>query len=176
MVKKQKKPEINFQERAEWLEKVERVKILQAQGMSYDVITTVTEYPMTEVKRICEDEVIAKAKAEANYISKLPVMKEIIGMGLEQIREFLKELMTDSLKRAFVLNNVTQVAALKNLVVDLEMLVRLTEDKTTQNIGVAHGNVNNYQKTREAVQELKKMDGVFDWPELPAPPEKPHEV
>lgn len=174
--KKETKLNPNWQQTPEWVEQVKKVKSLQEKGYDEKFIATVTDYPAIEIKRICEDENIAKARAKENYVQKIPIMKEIIGMGLEGIREFLKELILDSDKRREAIKTVAQANTLKSLITDLEMLVRLEEGKTTANIAVAHGEANSYQKTREAIQELKKVDKVFDYPELPEPVRKTDEV
>ena len=161
----------NWQETPEWVEQVKRVKSLQEKGFAEDMIATLTEYPAIQVKRICEDENIAKARAKENYLQKIPIMKEIIGMGLEGIREFLKELILDPDKRKEAIKTVAQANTLKTLISDLEMLVRLEEGKSTANLAVQQNH--NFQQTREAIQNLRKLDPVFDYPELP---EKADEV
>ncbi len=174
--KKERKLDSSWQQTPEWIEQVRKVKDLQEQGYDEKFIAIATDYPAIEIKRICEDENIAKARAQENYLQKIPMMKEIIGMGLEGIREFLKELILDGDKRREAIKTVAQANTLKSLITDLEMLVRLEEGKTTANIAVAHGDINTYQKTREAIQELKKVDKVFDYPELPETTRKPDEV
>lgn len=162
---KSKKPEPNWQQKPEWLEQVKKVKSLQEKGYDEKFIANVTDYPPIEIKRICEDEQIAQARAKENYLQKIPIMKEIIGMGLEGIREFLKELILDPEKRTEAIKTVAQANTLKSLITDLEMLVRLEEGKSTANLAVNQNH--SFQQTREAIQQLRKIDPVFDYPQLP---------
>lgn len=164
--KKKQKLDLNWQERPEWRRKVEAVAALKKRGFTEDAITHIAEVPAMEVTRIIEDETTAREIARENYQNQVPLMKDIIGMGLEALGRCLKEIVTDDGVRREVLARVSDMTAMKNIIQDLSMLVRLEEGKSTQNVAVSQ---RSYQETRIAIQELKRMDPVFEYPDLPEP-------
>lgn len=96
-------------------------------------------------------------------------MQDIVGMGLEMLRDTLKECVLDSeMRRQMIGSSVKDLAALTKVVGDLNLLLRLEEGKSTQNVAVNK----SYQDTRHALQTLAKVDPVFSYPivePLPAP-------
>lgn len=167
MRRKSKLP-VTLDERPEWKQKVDRVHKLVAQGFTEDQITSLTLYPKMEVDRIISEERYAKEIAEKNYQTKIPVMREIIGGGLEVLNAAIKEMHDPEVRRKMI-PGVGQMAALKNIIQDLEMLIRLNEGKTTANVGVVQ---RRYSETRTVIQDLRKIDPVFEYPELPNIPEE----
>lgn len=163
MARKKSKLDLAWTEKPEWKAKVHKVNTLKTAGFSEELIAAVSDVPGMEVRRIVEEEQATKALAKENYKNKLPMMKDIIGMGLDTLIKTMRELVSDDVRRQYVLSNVGEMVQMKNLVKDLEMLVRLEEGKSTENIAVGH----SFQKTREAIIELKKVDPVFDYPDLP---------
>lgn len=163
------KVELNWQEKPEWRRKVDVVTNLKAKGFTEDAIANLSDVPAIEIKRIIEDEETTRAIAKKNYGNQIPMMKEIIGMGLEAMSRQIKDLLLDDGLRKMVLLRASDMAAFNRVIQDLSMLVRLEEGKTTQNIGVGIGVTKSYEKTREAIQQLKEVDPVFTYPELPAP-------
>lgn len=147
-------------ESPEWKSKVEKVNSLKKAGYQESIIATILDAPPMEVIRIVEDEERTKALAKKNYEEKIPVMKEIVGMGLEAINKTLREIICDDDKRQKLLKDIGSIVAMKNLVKDLEMLVRLSEDKSTGNIAVAYKH-----DTQATIEHLKKIDPVFDYTE-----------
>ena len=162
---KLKKPKLdkNWELAPEWQKKVHTVMNLKEKGFDEQQIQMVTQYEPIEVRRIVQDEKVALAVAKENFKSKIPVIKDIVGMGLDAIRETLKAL-GDPEVRATMLANVRDVATLTKVVTDLNTLLRLEQGQSTENIStVSH----SFQETRMVLQDLKKKDPVFDYPELP---------
>lgn len=122
-----------------------------------------------EVNRIVEDETRSREVIRRTWEKKVPLMQDIVGMGLEMLRDTLKECVLDSeMRRQMIGNSVKDLAALTKVVGDLNLLLRLEEGKSTQNVAVNK----SYQDTRHALQTLAKVDPVFSYPiveTIPAP-------
>lgn len=153
-----------WQQSPEWRKKVDTVNKLKCAGYGEEQIAAVTLYPPIEVRRIIEDDLEAQKYAKSNFDQQLPVMKDIVGMGLKAIQDALKELLIDPELRRRALGRICDVKDLTKIVVELNSLIRLDQGQSTQNIAVSR---NNYQETRVILQELKKIDPVFSYPELP---------
>jgi hypothetical protein len=168
-VPKPKKPKstinVNWQQTPEWQKKVSTVMRLKEKGYDENQIQMVTQFEPIEVRRICNDESIAVTTARENLKNKIPLIKDIVGMGLEAIKETLKTLQNPEV-RANMLAKVSDVAALTKVITDLNTLLRLEQGQSTENISTV---TRSYQETRMVLQELKKKDPVFDYPELPEP-------
>lgn len=136
---------------------------LKTKGFEEHQIANLTSIPPMEISRIFNDEKVAAAIAKENYEKKIPIMKDVVGMGLEVIKNCLIEMMDPEIRKGMV-KNVKDLATLQGVVQDLSMLLRLEEGKSTENISISK---RSYQETRFAIQELKKIDPVFDYPELP---------
>lgn len=169
--KPKEKLNLNWKASPEWQKKVDAVVALKKRGFGEEAIVAVAQVPGMEVRRILEDEEITKEIAVAGYEGQIDLMKDIIGMGLEALSQALKDIVTDGDVRRSVFKKVSDLAAMKNIVQDLSMLVRLQEDKSTENVHIH--NTRSYEDTRLAIQQLKKSDPVFDYPELPPPNERP---
>ncbi|OQB10444.1 MAG: hypothetical protein BWY21_00365 [Parcubacteria group bacterium ADurb.Bin216] len=150
----------------EWKRKTKNILTLKAQGFEIDEIMAITETTAMEVRRVVEDEFIALTVARQNFQEKIPLIKEIIGVGLDVIRDELRALL-DPEVRAEKLKKITDVAAVSKLVSDLNTLLRLEQGQSTENIATS---TKSYQETRHVIQELKRTDPVFDYPELPPSP------
>jgi len=162
---KKSKLDKNWELAPEWQKKVRTVMNLKEKGFDEQQIQMVTQFEPIEVRRIVQDEKVALATAKENFKSKIPVIKDIVGMGLDAIRETLKTL-NDPEVRTTMLANVRDLATLTRVVTDLNTLLRLEQGQSTENISsVSH----SFQETRMVLQELKKKDPVFDYPELPEP-------
>ena len=153
-----------WESRPAWLVKVDKVMKLRSRGFEDESqISALTDVPTIEVKRIIEDENTAKAIAIKNYKEKIPVMEDIAGLGLDILRESLKELM-DPEFRTRMITKISDIAALKNVIQDISMLVRLEKGQSTNNMAVE---TRSYQETRKIIQDLRKIDPVFSYPEIP---------
>lgn len=166
--KKKNKPEPSWQEGAEWQDKVRKVNIMMKAGYTEDLIASVIQAPPIEIRRIIEDEERTRDLATKNYKEKIPKMKDIIGMGIELLTETMKELVQDNSRRQELLQSVGDLVKMKDLIKDMELLVRLSQNQSTNNIAVA-------QSAQEVIAAVKAIDPVFSYPELP-PPENPEDA
>lgn len=160
--KKKNKPEPSWQEGAEWQDKVRKVNIMMKAGYTEDLIASVIQAPPIEIRRIIEDEERTRDLATKNYKEKIPKMKDIIGMGIELLTETMKELVQDNSRRQELLQSVGDLVKMKDLIKDMELLVRLSQNQSTNNIAVA-------QSAQEVIAAVKAIDPVFSYPELPHP-------
>jgi flagellin-specific chaperone FliS len=133
---------------------------MKENGYEESEICVVTDIPDYTVKRILEDEEENKEIIKANWENKVPVMREIISMGLDGIKEAFKEMADPDIRRAMI-EKVSDLAALTKIVTDLNMLLRLEEGKSTQNIDM---NRKSFQETRVVLQNLARVDPVFNYP------------
>lgn len=162
--KRNRKPDVPFQQTPEWRDKVQKVMSLKQRGFDEKQIAAVSLIPCMEIERIMEDETNFRAVAKANYEKKIPLLQDVLGSGLEIIRQCFKELQDPEVRRRMI-TKVSDIAAVKTVVNDVAMLLRLEEGKSTQN--VASSVTHNYQNTRKALSDLRKMDPIFDYPVLP---------
>lgn len=114
------------------------------------------------VRKIIEDEEVNKTIIKRQWDEKVPIMRDIVGMGLNGIKECLKE-MADPARRQEMIRHVADLKALTGIVESLNMLLRLEDGKSTQNVAVNR----NYQETRVVLQDLSKVDPVFSYPQIP---------
>jgi hypothetical protein len=153
-----------------WQEKVEKVTALRLRGMQVDQIVALTGIDDKSVRKIAANEDFKDGvKKIHNDItkealeSKVPILKEIVGISLTAIKEKLLELKDPEIRDKMI-GSARDLAALGKLATDLNTLLRLELGQSTQNVeSVSH----SYQETRIILQELKKKDPVFDYPELP---------
>lgn len=169
MAVRKKVEQINFQETSEWQHKISTIMKLKGKGYNEFQIADMTSFPEMEVRRIFQDENVAVQIAKDNIKNKLPVIKDIIGMGLDAIREALIDMTSNPEIRAQVLSTPSQIQSLTRTIESLNNIARLEQDLSTQNVSQR---THTYETTRVALQELKKLDPIFDYPELP---EKGHE-
>lgn len=148
-----------WQQSTEWKRKIEVVLNLKERDYSLENIIKTTKYPEWEVRRIYEDEKSAIITAAEMLEMKLPVIKDILGMGLTALRARLVEIVGDPEELRKVLKTVQDMNALTKIIEVMNTLTRLEEGKSTQNTAIAH----SYQATREAIQELKKKDPIFEY-------------
>lgn len=167
-------PKNSQDETPEWRRAVNEVYRLSAKGKTETEIVTKTKLDVHLVKRILEDDSIADKHARRIYADKVPTIEKIIGSSLHVLNKTMGEIATKESMRKKMIRNVKDLELLKNVVKDLNILLRLELDKSTENVAIG-GSVNHahtYEQTRVAIQELRKVDPVFDYPELPEPPKK----
>lgn len=166
-------PKNSVDETPEWRRAVNEVYRQSAKGRSEDQIVASTKLDVHLVKRILEDDTIADKHARRMYSDKIPTIEKIIGSSLHVLNKTMGEIATKETVRKKMIRNVKDLELLKNVVKDLNILLRLELDKSTENVAIQGKVSHSYQETRAAIQELKKIDPVFDYPELPAPPKEP---
>ena len=156
----------HWRQTPEWLETVDKVKKFQERGYGWEEIVQFTKFKDHVVKRIMEDETIAAELARENYKKKIPTIKEIVGLGLSQLRDTMKEIAADPELRRQLLSTAKDIGTFAKVVTDLNTLLRLELGESTQNVSSIS---RNFQETRVVLQELKKKDPIFDYPELAEP-------
>ena len=147
-----------WQNSPEWQRQVKQVLVLKEKGFEENDICAVTEIEINAVKRIIEDEENAKTLIKKHWENKIPTIKDIIGMGLYGIQESLKEMQNPKIRKKMI-TKMGDLSALTKIVTDLNMLLRLEEGKSTQNLAVK----NTYSETRTVLQSLAKVDPVFQY-------------
>jgi len=151
---------VYWRESPEWHRQVQQVLKLKERGFDETQTIEITQLPQTEVKRILEEEEVNREIIKKQWEQKVPIMRDIIGMGLNGIKETLKE-MADAEVRRKMIRTVNDLGALTKVVESLNTLLRLEEGKSTANIET-HKTV-TYRETRNALDELAKVDPVFDY-------------
>lgn len=125
-------------------------------------IIALTGIDSHEVHQIVRDENIAKLAAKKNFEERLPLIKEIVGLGLEQINRVFKDMSTDEVYRAVMITSAKDLTAITKVISDLNTLLRLDQGQSTEHV-LTH----TYQETRTILEDFRKRDVVFDLPALP---------
>lgn len=158
-----KNPKPEWQQTPEWKKTVEKVKACERAGLTLDNILSVTGLERTAVQRIVEDEDIAKELAKENFQKKLPVMKDILGMGLEVMHQTMADMLKPEV-RAQMITKMGDLGVLSKVLSDMHQMMRLEQGQATEiSASVSH----NYNETRMVLNKLRTEDPVFDYPELP---------
>lgn len=143
----------------EWQKQVRQVLALKERGFSEHEICCITKIEdHGSVKRILEDDESCNLLMRKHWEEKIPTIRNIIGMSLHGVEETLKELQDPDVRKAMI-TNMRDLSLLTKIVTDLNMLLRLEEDKSTQNIAVNK----SYAQTRGVLQDLAKVDPVFQY-------------
>lgn len=150
---------LKWQKSPEWQKQVRQVLALKEKGFEESDICAVTDIEDFTVRRILEDEESNKSLIRKHWEEKIPTIRDIIGLGLNGIKECLTELQDPDIRRVMI-KEAKDLAALTKVVTDLNMLLRLEENKSTQNVAV---NRTNYGETRVVLQNLAKVDPVFQY-------------
>jgi hypothetical protein len=154
-------PKIHFRETPEWQEDVRRVLKLKERGFDPEQSAEIVQIAPMRVRRILEEEEINCAIIKKQWDEKVPLMRDIIGMGLNGIKETLKEMVDPGVRKQMI-RHVADLKALTGIVESLNLLLRLEEGKSTQNVAVNR----SYQDTRVVLQDLAKVDPVFSYPQI----------
>lgn len=158
-------PEKGDTERSrDWRLLVEKVQKCKEQGLPEHMIVNLVKTNTTIVKRILEDDKMADEAAREVFEKKIPTIKNIQMLSLGLINQTLKDMACDDELRKTMISKISDLGVLTKVISDLNTLMRLDLGQSTQNV-VVHQH--SYQETRELLQELKKKDPVFDYPELP---------
>lgn len=162
-------PKPKFDETPEWRRTVHQVLRLSERGQSEEQIINKLKLDTHVVRRILEDDEIKDKYAKTLFDKKVPTIQQIIGSSLSVINHVMVNLVNDEYYRDTMVKNLNDVKMLKDLVKDLNILLRLEFNQSTQNVAVSGGG-QKYEQTRVAIQELKKIDQVFEYPDLPELP------
>ena len=149
-----------WEETPEWRKTVDRVMKCRDKGLSLESIVAIVKEDKHAVKRIIEDDDIAQERAELAFENKVPTINNIINLSLACINDTLKDMAACEELRRRMLGRVSDISLLAKTVESLNMLLRLELGKSTQNVAVK----NSYQQTRQVLQEIAKVDPVFEYP------------
>ncbi len=155
-----KKDEPYWKDTPEWKRQVNAVLRLKEKGYDEQKIIAVSQFEPMVVRRIFEEEEVNRDLIKQNWEQKEPVMRDIVGMGLNGIKEALKEMVDPEVRRHMV-KSVKDLSDLTKVVESINMLLRLEEGKSTANISSKH--THTVKETRNVLQELSKIDPVFDY-------------
>jgi hypothetical protein len=97
------------------------------------------------------------------YKDKIPLVKNIVGLSLRTINDYLQDLEQDPISKAGL--TIQDLKGLADIATQLNGLLRLEEGKSNLNIsmGVEH----SYKTTLQALDKLRKIDPVFEYRGLP---------
>lgn len=99
---------------------------------------------------------------------KIAILKNIVGTSLSTLKEYLDELSRD--KERLHSLRVSEAKGLSDVAKNLNELLRLELGQTTQNVQVVEY---SYNETKVMLEDLKKMDPVFEYPALGEDEEDP---
>lgn len=150
--------EKNYRDSPEWKRQVKQVLSLTERGLAVEEINAVTDIQHTVVKRILEEEETARSIVQKIWTEKIPTMRDIVAMGLDGIRETLKEL-ADPERRREMVPDLGALEKLTKITTEINLLLRLEEGKSTANIASKH--THTVQEVRHALMDLSKQDPVF---------------
>lgn len=151
---------IHWRETPEWQQQVYQVLKLKERGFDVTQTVQVTQIAEMEVKRILEEEEINRSIIQRQWANKIPIMRDVVAMGLNGIHETLKEMANPEVRQKMI-RNVADLSALTKIVESLNMLLRLEEGKSTSNVSnkVTH----TVQETKVLLRDLAKIDPVFEY-------------
>lgn len=144
----------------EWKRSVDKILKMKERGFNDKQIAEVMSMGLMEVKRVIEEEEVTVAIAKKQWGEKIPVMQDIVAMGLDGMRETLKEMADPEVRRRMV-KGISELKSLMSVVEGLNMLIRLEEGKSTQNIANQH--LHSFQETRAVLRDLATVDPVFEY-------------
>lgn len=151
---------ITYRETPEWAMQVHQVLKLKERGFDDVQTVQITQIPHHTVKRIIEEEEVNSAIIKRQWGNKVPLMRDVVAMGLNGIHETMK-LMANPENRKLMIKSMNDLSTLTKIVESLNMLLRLEEGKSTANVSnkVTH----TVNETRAILQELSKVDPVFEY-------------
>lgn len=132
---------------------------MKAYGAGFDVeeIVKMTGIDNQRVAVIVKDESINNAVARQNFQNKVPLIKDIVGLGLDVMKDTLKALQ-DSKVRTRMIRRPSDLAALMSVINGLNIMLRLDQNQSTENTSTVN---RTFQQTKVMLQELKTLDPVF---------------
>lgn len=151
-------------ENEKWREKVDIVTKLINRGYKAEQIISVTGYKEEDVHKICEDDRITGEAARQNFKDKSKIAEDIIGLGLEVVRAAMVDLRDPEIRRKMV----TKISDVKDLLKEIQALDAMLQPPVK---GPEVQGTITFEGTREAFQQLRKKDPIFDYPALPEPKE-----
>ncbi len=130
-----------------------------AQDLS--VSTKKVRHTLEKTNAIEEAKALKQEIKQEVLSEKVPALKNIVGLSLQVVQDYLSNLAVDKIKQSTL--TVKEVRDISGIAKDLNELLRLELGQSTQNVEVVQY---SYQQTQVVLQDLKKIDPVFDYPEL----------
>lgn len=141
---------------------------LKEDGLSVAEIAQRANLSPTVVKAIVsraalrkEAEAKRKEITQAVMVEKVPLLKEIVGLSLTTVKEFLETLSKDEDRKADL--TVADVKGLATIGKELNEMLRLELGQATQNVQVVQY---SYTEAKNLLDNLRKLDPVLEYPEL----------
>jgi hypothetical protein len=103
---------------------------------------------------------------EKVYKEKIPLVESIVGLSLTNLQTYLENL-SQHPEQLFSLSP-RDASSLAAMAIKLNEMLRLELGKSTQNIDVNVTAKQSLEVTVNALQKLKAVDPVFEYPEMPA--------
>lgn len=154
-----------------WEEKVRIVAHCYLKGFTVDEIVAKHDIPTQQVVRILAQDEFKKGMkrveekvTEETLKDKLPLLKKITGDALSVLSGLIEKLQDDENYRMMMITNVRDLKALGDVATQVNGLLRLEKGQSTENIAIQQ---NSYQETKVLIDDLRKVDPVFEWPQLP---------
>lgn len=104
---------------------------------------------------------LREAITEEVYKGKVPFLKEVVGLSLNVVKDFLVDLTTNQDKKDAM--TAQDAKHITNIAKDLNELLRLELGEATQNIHVVQ---HTLAETKIVLEDLRKKDKIFDYPEI----------
>jgi hypothetical protein len=154
-------------------EKFPELRLHMPIDLAVEAFHRVTGFPHRTIEKYANliriEEKVDKAITEIKkdvYRRKLPLIKEIVGLTLEGVKEAVQGVIEDKERlRSFSpreIRDLTMVAA------ELNNILRLETGQSTQNISnKTHITETTSQSVSVILKDLKEIDPVFEYPEVP---------
>lgn len=92
---------------------------------------------------------------------KIPALKQIVGLSLHTVKEFLLELAQD--KERIKNLQVFEAKQLTTICTEVNQMLRLEVGESTQNVAVVNY---TFEDTKKVLKDLKAIDPIFEYPEI----------
>lgn len=142
------------------------------QGCTKEDILVQTGFPVTIIERAIKNYGLQKIIEDREkqitrkiLKEKVPILKEIVALALDNTKSFLKEL-SDPEVRAVRLKTIRDARDLSQIALDLNGLLRLELGQSTQN--VKHEVELSLDETKKVFDDLRRVDKVFEYPVIDA--------
>lgn len=124
------------------------------------VKTCITQLSLKQLAAKEKDKIVGEVLK-----GKLPILREIAGLTLITVRNFMEDLNSDPAKKAAL--NIGDIKQLASIAKDMNELARLEEGKSTQNVHAVHEVAFKVEKdVTVLLEELKVHDPFVEYPAI----------
>lgn len=141
--------------------------LIQKVAQDLSLSTKKVRQTLEKTNAIEEARALKQEIKEEVLSEKVPALKKIVGLSLQVVQEYLTNLAVDKIKQSAL--TVKEVRDISGIAKDLNELLRLELGQSTQNVEVVQY---SYQQTQVVLEDLRKIDPVFEYPELIDVPEQ----